>query len=636
MKVSYKHIIKCINEKPSIDELSEKLFQLGHEHEIDGDIINLELTPNRGDCFSIRGILRDLNLFYDTNPSKKVYDDEIDSFKFRFKNYAENACPKISFLKIEIDSIPSTYDKELESYFSELKLHKNNFFTDISNYISYETGQPTHCYDASKVQDGIKLDFSKEKLKFHTLLDQKIEISPGELIFLNDQNEVINLAGIMGGASSSCNVNTKSVIVECAYFNPEVILGKALKYSVNSEASHKFERNVDPDCHEYVMRRFIQLVQEHTEILNVQIFSNIKFESPKKIIDLDVNKVNQILGTSISEEDCIHFLSRLGFIIDGISIHVPSFRHDIIGINDIAEEIARAIGYDNIQPVVFNISKNESDDILNNNEAKIKNLLIHNGFCEVINDPFTKEHDNSSIKVDNPLDISKGFLRTSLKSSLLKNLIYNERRQQDSIKLFEIADIYTSETNSPKKFLGIIVSGRVDKNFKDFNKKLDQQFIENFINKHFNQEQKLKTEIISRDNLKSKTKNIIAFTEIELDDSLQLNYPDENNKKISLDIKYIPISDYPSSTRDLSFSVTNFPMCEILQEYILNLKDDLLKEIFIFDYFLNEKNHEIKIGFRLVFQSKKSTIKEKEVNYVIDKIINHTKSINGVTIPGLK
>ena len=182
MKISYKHLLKNIINKPDLDNLSSKLFQLGHEHEIDGDLIDLELTPNRGDCLSIKGLLRDLNIFYKINQTQDLYEKNIDHFNFKFTNNAKDACPKISFLKIDIESIPNKYNDELESYFSALDIKKNNFFTDISNYISYETGQPTHCYEAAKIEAGLKLDFFNKKQEFITLIEKKIEIDIIDLL----------------------------------------------------------------------------------------------------------------------------------------------------------------------------------------------------------------------------------------------------------------------------------------------------------------------------------------------------------------------------------------------------------------------------------------------------------------------
>ena len=229
MKISYSHLVSQIKENPSIEMISESLFQLGHEHEIDGDILNMELTPNRGDCLSVNGILRDLSAFYTVNFKKKIYSEKIPKLELDFENLSQNTCPKISFLKIEIDNIPSEYNQYLDDYFVKLNLNKNNFFTDISNYLSYETGQPTHCYDASKINGKLVLQESEINREFLTLLDKKITLT-GKNSFFSINDEVVNLAGIVGGKSTACTLETKTVLVECAFFEPEAIIGKSLKY----------------------------------------------------------------------------------------------------------------------------------------------------------------------------------------------------------------------------------------------------------------------------------------------------------------------------------------------------------------------------------------------------------------------
>ena len=635
MKIHYRHIVNNIKDNPDINDLSEKLFQLGHEHEIQGEIINLELTPNRGDCLSIRGLLRDLNLFYDTDIDKDLYDKDINHFDFKFTNNSVEACPKISFLKIEIESAPDTYCDYLENYFIDLEINKNNFFTDVSNYLSYETGQPTHCYKASEIESGINLNFNSKKQIFETLLEKKIEVDSHELIFTDIKDKIINLAGVMGGLSSSCDKDTKSVIIECAYFNPEAIMGMAVKHAINSEAAHKFERNVDPSCHDYILKRLIKIIEDHSKILNVEFCSMEYGQINKKEINFDTYKIDSILGIKFNEKAYKNYLQRLGFKIDKKSIEVPPHRHDINNINDISEEIARAIGYDNIQPKKFIINSRDNEKIINKNEFKIKNLLINNGFCEVINDPFTFECNKASIEIDNPLDANRRYLRTSLKQSLLENLIYNEKRQQDSIKLFEIADIYSNESNSSKRFAGIIMSGRVDKNYLDFNKKLDKKYLLNIFQNHIDDKTCLNFEDISRVDLKLKSKNTITYLEIELNKLFKIDYSTEVIINNDSQIKYTPISEYPSSTRDLSFSITDFSKSEVLQEYLLNFKDSILKDVFIFDYFVNEKSLEIKIGFRFIFQSNQSTITEQDVNEIMDIIISYTQSIEGINIPGI-
>ena len=638
MKVVYKHLISFIPSKPSIEEISERLFQLGHEHEIEDEIFNMELTPNRGDCLSVRGLVRDLAPFYEIDLTSDIYEKELKKLDIGFVNNAPEACSHISFLKIEIEGETASYRGKFKEYFKDLSISKNNFFTDISNYISYETGQPTHCYDANKIGNLFSLEIIVEEKKFHTLLEKEIVIKDRNLVFLQD-GEVINLAGVMGGKNTACSTNTKSVIVECAHFNPEEIIGKSVKYDIKSDAAHKFERGVDPLCHEEVLRRFIKIVSDHANIKNIEIYKD-NFDDYSSIkIPFDTNKISRILGICNDKKAYEEYLLKLGFGIQDNTIIVPSYRNDVKNLNDIAEEIARVIGYNNIPTTSFQMSPVNAVTDIKILEQNVKDFLIKNGFFEVINNPFVNTEKDQAIKVDNPLDSNRQYIRTNLERSLIKNLLYNERRQQDSIKLFEISDVYSIDSNlKNKKVLGIICSGRVDKNYLDFSKKINIKYIRNLL-KELLPAKNINPVNIDRKTLNTKLNNDIVYLELELDSLNDLG-PDFISKKKRHSkeynfIKYRPVSEFPSSSRDLSFSIKDIDKYYEIQEYLLAYKSDLIKEIFIFDFYNNQKNNEIKLGFRFIFQSKKSTITENEVNSVMEDIINHTLSIDSVTIPGL-
>jgi phenylalanyl-tRNA synthetase beta chain len=635
MKISYSHLVSQIKENPSIEMISESLFQLGHEHEIDGDILNMELTPNRGDCLSVNGILRDLSVFYNVDFKGKIYNEKIDKLQLDFENLSQNICPKISFLKIEIDKIPKEYNQYLNDYFMKLHLNKNNFFTDISNYLSYETGQPTHCYDASKINGKLVLQESEINQEFHTLLDKKITLSDKNSFF-SINNEVVNLAGVVGGKSTACTLETKTVLVECAFFEPEAIIGKSLKYDIQSEASHKFERFVDPESHDYVIRRFVNIVSEHA---NIKDMSFISYEHKKKQaikIPVNIDKINKILGTDITEDQYVNYLSKLGFIINDNLINVPSYRNDISSQNDLSEEVARIIGYDNIPKQKLPLVKGKTSDT-DSVENKLRFFLLDHGFYEVINFPFSSEKSIDSIKIDNPLDSNKEHMRTNLTNSLLENLAFNERRQKDSIKFFEISDVYTLENNKVKKKrnLAIVASGRVGHNHIDFSKKISKKYLTNLFKDALPSED-FAIKIFNRDGLNSKIKNEIVGCEIDIDNfsTEVLNYKEETGPPSSFK-KFSQISDLPFSSRDLSFSIKDFSNRQNLEDYILGYENELLREKFIFDFFYNENSAEIKIGYRFIFQSLNSTITEAQINNVMNDIIGHTVKIKGVTIPGL-
>ncbi len=634
MKIAYEHLISFFDDIPTIDEISARLFQLGHENEISDQIFDIEFTPNRGDCLSLNGISRDLGKFFKLKKNLQIYGEEIKPLNLSFSNKSKDACQKISFLKIEIKKDIKKYNDYLENYFKDLEINKNNFFTDISNYVSYELGQPTHCYDASKIKNEIILEELNEACSFKTLLDKTITLNPSDLVFKNN-NKIINLAGVVGGSNTKCNSNTRCVLVECANFLPKSIIGRSTKYDINSEAAHKFERGLDINFQETVLRRFIQIVKDHAEVNSVQLFSKSYVKNNIKTLDYNLVKVNEILGTEIKDEYFKECLLSLGFNIKH-NIEIPSYRNDISTQNDIAEEVARIIGYDNIKSKKLSIHSSFKAKE-SNKEDKIKNFLIDNDFYEVINFPFTLDKYQDSITVDNPLDSNKKFLRTSLKQSLLENLLYNEKRQQDSIKLFEISDVYLSNQN--KKFtklkkLGIIASGRVGKNYRDFAKQIDKSFFTNLF-KSLSENNEIHAEEIERKNFKSKKKTPIFFIEMNIND-----FPDEvDDFKENFSIpskftKYIPISEFPSITRDLSFSITKSSSILKLQHQMNNYKFKIVKDIFIFDYFNNVKNNEIKIGYRFVFQDNSKTLTDMEVDKFIEEIIKESLKIGGISVPG--
>ena len=634
MKLLYQDLLRFLNDKPSKEVLSDKLFQLGHEHEIHGDIFDMELTPNRGDCLSLIGLARDLNIFFGMTDAVEIYNDSIENLDIDFQNLATEDCVKISFLEIEAEKISSDYRPYLENYFSTLGNNKTNFFTDISNYISYELGQPTHCFN----RDSINSKFSLENKELHssstTLLGTEIRLEGKNCVFsMND--EVISLAGVMGGASTACNFDTKSALVECAYFNPESIIGKSIKYNLTSDAAHKFERGVDVAAQDKVLRRFIKIVQDHAAIKSIKIKSFVSKELEEISIPIDVVKINEILGTQLNETKYLSYIEKLGFKIN-TAIKVPSYRSDIKTQNDLAEEIARVIGYNNIDSIPTNIGK-----ISNNSEidkvSLLESFLVRNGFSEVINFPFTSIKEKNSIIIDNPLDSNRENFRTCIKESLISNLLYNERRQKDSIKLFEISDIYIKNPDlKQKKVLGIIISGRMANDYLNFSKKLDQKYLNQLLNENSDNKY-FKVIEISRNELDTKKKDKIFYVEVALDDIPELFFSglDETDSKSVNFVKYIPISEFPSSTRDFSFSITNLSKVNEVIKILEGTSDSIIKNSFLFDFFKNEKTETVKLGYRFIFQSNSKTLSDEEINKKVDKIIAPIIELDGVSIPGM-
>ena len=633
MKIAYQHLLRFLVDKPSIEDLSTKLFQLGHEHEIEDSIFDMEFTPNRGDCLSLLGLARDLNVFYKTNLDIPIYEDELPRLNLNFINQSMEKCPEISFLHIQINDQVSEYKDYLNNYFRDLKINKNNFFTDVSNYVAYEMGQPTHSYDFSLIENDITLQESTSSSSFKTLLGNNIELEGLNLVFTS-KGKVINLSGIVGGLDTACSSNTKDALIECAYFRPDSIIGKAVKYNIHSDASHKFERGTDPLCHEKVLRRFIEVVKDHAEIYKLELYRNTSDGLKEVELDFNPKMVNKILGFNVSDKVYRDSLTKLGFKINS-TVKVPSHRSDILHQNDLAEELARVIGYDNIP--VSNFKLDEISNKLNvSNEKKIKAFLIDHNFVEVINSPFCSVNKTNSLRIYNPLDSNREYIRTSLIDSLAENVVFNEKRQKDSIKFFEISDVYTftNENLKYKKKLAIIVSGRQGENYIEFSKKLDKKYLTQLFQKiGINIDQYLVN--VDREHLNSKIKTPIFAIELSID-NLEGKFDDylpvsEHNNSF---IKYMPISDFPQSYRDLSFSVKNSKKIEQTLDTLSAISSEIIKNSFMFDFYENIKTNETKIGYRFIFQSNSRTLTDIEVNKEIKRITDSVLLIDSVSLPG--
>ena len=345
-------------------------------------------------------------------------------------------------------------------------------------------------------------------------------------------------------------------------------------------------------------------------------------------------KVEKILGTDIDNQLYNNILKNLGFIVDE-KIIVPSFRSDIDDLNHIAEEIGRVIGYNNIPAQKLEIPFKIKAKI--NLEDKVRFFLADNGFNESISYPFLSNKTRKCIEVDNPLDSNKRFFRTSLMDSLVSKLEYNERRQKDSLKLFEISNLYEfgdSDIPNESRNLGLIVSGRLGKNFRDFNKSMNIEYLNSILAKITDYEFFVKE--ISRENINSKNKSKVFFCEIPINKISKDFNIDTNKQFVNFNnINFKEISEYPSINRDLSFLIKNESKIEELECVINDFKNPLLVDSFGFDFYNDPKNNNIKIGFRFVFQSGKKTLTDIEVDKVMGDIVKSTLSLGDIEIPGI-
>jgi phenylalanyl-tRNA synthetase beta chain len=364
-------------------------------------------------------------------------------------------------------------------------------------------------------------------------------------------------------------------------------------------------------------------------------------------VPFDSAKLNAVVGINFTEQEQLGYLSALGFQ-SGKNITVPAHRSDVDQLNDLAEEVTRMIGYNNIPsqvlalPVMAKKHKRSFEEL-------VGNYLVNQGCFEVINNPFTDFEGKEAIAVDNPLDKQRAILRTCLMNSIRTNIAYNQNRQKDSIKFFEFSDIY--KTSGSERRFALAITGRVDKNAAEFNAQLDYAYLKGLVNSICSDILKVQPTYeltnkkgydfyeslslngvklgglgkVSKDTINSKVKTPVFACELTIDN---LVVPDN---------QFTSISDFPASLRDLSFTLTDLDKVGALTKLIDDTTNgnDLLTESFIFDFFNNKKLNLLKLGFRFKFQAEDKSLTDEEIDQIMGKLISDSLALDGISIEGL-
>ena len=450
--------INISNESEGILELNKK-SKVGETIKnclsLDDQIYHLSITPNRPDCLSMRGIAKEIaamsNFNYIKNKKKEINEINILDIKINVKNNI--SCPLYGLRKIQkVDN-----KKEVPGWLKE-RLERGgiepiNPVVDIVNYMMLEHGQPMHAFDFDKINGDIQVRNANKGEKLLLLNNQEITFFGDELVIADDNN-ILALAGIMGGLESSITADTTNLLLESAFFSPLSLAGVARKHSLNTESSHRFERGVD-------FQQTINTLNETTSNIidlcggdpSKVIEETNKFPERNKIT-LRTEKVCQILGLHIDNNEINKTLTALKFNFEecegGFNVTPPSYRFDINIEEDLVEEVIRIYGFDKIEalPPLTNTVMLGSDSS-NRSIYDIKITMSSLGYNEIVSYSFIEEgvekefHENKKlIKLDNPIASQMNVMRSKLWGSHVEALLYNINRGQTQIRLFEIASTY--------------------------------------------------------------------------------------------------------------------------------------------------------------------------------------------------
>ena len=621
-------------------------------------IIKLDITPNRGDCFSVLGVARELSVINNLKLSLPNISSIESSFKDEMKVKACAEAPSYFGRTIRDISVNS---KTLPLIAERLKFSDQKLIdpvVDITNYILLELGQPLHAFDRDKLRGNItvRTAFNKEKIK---LLDDQELVLDDSCLVISDEESAVAFAGIMGGKESAVSASTNSIFLESAFFKPSIIRGKARRYGFQTDASLRFERGVDYKIQEIAIDRASILLRDTVGGRFSEVTSStLKNQLPKQTkINLDLEKSNGLLGTKISKQVALRYFKGLGFVPESlknssISAIPPSWRYDLTIEADLVEELARLEGYDSLpqlslSPVYKKIELNS--------QSYLSDLLSAKGFNEIISYSFISRDDHdlfgegvAALEVKNPISQNMSVMRTNLVSGLVSTFLHNLNHGQDSQRLFEIGNTFSLKNTKEvveKNTLAGLMNGKVNEdNWKEKAKDISfydlkgvvQDLVREFKGPCVFENCKIDFLHPGMSSLIKINNKIIGFM-----GSLQPTYLDrlglnEDIYIFSLDLEglqknvsssYKEFSKFPSSSRDLSFIVNKSIASSSIENVIKSAAGKFFKDIEIFDVYEGKGIEEEKksIAISVSWQSTKQTLKDYDIDSAVERIVNSMK-----------
>ena len=418
---------------------------------LDDRVLEINLTPNRGDCMSVAGVARETaavtgNMLHalQIEPVPAKSNDTIP-----IKVESSKACPRFVGRVIRDVRPNQTSPFWMRERLRRAGVRSISLLVDVTNYVVLELGQPMHAYDLSRLNGGItvRMAVSGEKL---TLLDGRaIELAP-DILVIADSQSVVGMAGIMGGAASGIDTTTTDVFLEAAYFAPDAIAGRGRRFGLVTDASQRFERGVDPELSKRAVERATQLILDYAGgTPGPTTTTDSAFKQVAVPIRLRHERVNRVLGVKIDAASITRHLVKLGMDIqprqENWEVTPPSWRFDIAIEEDLIEEIGRLHGYDNIPAVDTLVSEqlgSDTESVVHSD--RLADLLCDRGYQEVITHSFVDPEwqrlmfpGESARALVNPISADLGVMRLSLWPGLAQAARENVRRQQARVRLFE-------------------------------------------------------------------------------------------------------------------------------------------------------------------------------------------------------
>lgn len=419
---------------------------------LDDHVIDISITPNRGDCFSIRGVAREIGVINQL-PVTAPEITEVAASIADQKQVSVNTdgCPRYLGRVIKNVNTKAATPAWMEQALARSGIRQHSILVDITNYVLMELGQPLHAFDGGQVQGSVHVRQATANEKLVLLNEQEIELTEDVMVIADDA-KALAIAGIMGGLSSSVTDATTEIFLESAFFAPLHIAGRARRYGLHTDASQRYERGVDFELPMMAMHRASQLIQSLAggEFGPITVAERAELLPKREAIELNQAQVDQLLGYQVESTFITDALQRLGCVVtvkaEGEwTVVPPTHRYDMAIYQDLIEEVARIHGYDNIQislPVIdVKLAKHQDQFEL----TQLRQTLVTLGYQEAISFSFAdlklEKQLNSKVNplaLANPISSDLAVMRSTLLSSLIPCVQYNINRQQSRVRFFEL------------------------------------------------------------------------------------------------------------------------------------------------------------------------------------------------------
>jgi phenylalanyl-tRNA synthetase beta chain len=652
-----------------LDDTLEVGSALAKHYDVENDLVfEIGLTPNRADAMSHYGTARDLMAGMSQHgimaklisPSVTAFHVDNRSLKVDVNVEDKLKAPRYCGLTIS-DIVVKESPQWLQNRLKAIGLSPINNIVDATNYVLHDLGQPLHAFDADRISGKKIIVKTVEAGTKFTTLDGIERTLHQEDLMICDTEKPICIAGVFGGKNSGVSNDTNSIFLEAAYFNPVSIRKTAKRHALNTDASFRFERGIDPNITKYALKRAALLI---TEIAGGNITSDLIDEYPNKIEDAQVflsfEKTNQLIGEELPKETIKSILSALEIKVNnvtesGLGLTIPAYRNDVQREVDVIEEILRVYGYNNIgitnklNASISNTSKFESYKV----ENIIANQLVGQGFYEIMNNSLTSDKFTSyseqlneahNVKIINPLSTDLSVMRQSIIFSGLETIAFNINRQQSDLKLFEFGKTYHNFESDMKEFnqLSIFVSGnKTEKSWNTKDTPVDYFYLKGLVTAVFERLgiQKLKSSPLNNDVFKEGQQlsvgkhSLVEFGSLS-SNSLKCfgisqevfcaNFNWDNLLKVinQKTIKFKEISKYPEVKRDFSLLINEDVTFENIFKLAKQTENNFLKDINLFDVYTGDKLADGKKSYAVSFtlQDKNKTLTDVQIDKIMSKI----------------